>query len=259
MSLKTEARKAEIIKITRERSVASVDLLSDLLGVSAQTIRRDINQLCEQNILRRRHGGAEIYDDPLNAPYDLRETLNLDAKKRISQAAAAMVPNGSIIFISIGTTLAMVAVALQTKKNLTVVTNNLNAAMALSGESTNRIILPGGEVRLPDRDILGEVTPDLFGRYRADFGFYGVAGIDGDGGLLDFHRSEVEVRECIRQSSRSAVLVADHTKFGRAAPAIGGNIAECDMVVTDQRPNAAFADLQDALGDRLIIAGETGR
>ena len=88
MSLKTDTRRAKIVEVTRERNVVSIDLLSDLLGVSAQTIRRDINQLCDQNILRRRHGGAEIYDDPLNAPYDLRETLNLTAKKRISRAAA---------------------------------------------------------------------------------------------------------------------------------------------------------------------------
>ena len=258
MSLKTDTRRAKIVEVTRERNVVSIDLLSDLLGVSAQTIRRDINQLCDQNILRRRHGGAEIYDDPLNAPYDLRETLNLDAKKRISQVAADLVPDGSIIFISIGTTLAMVAVALQGKKNLTVVTNNLNAAMALSGESTNRIILPGGEVRLPDRDILGDSTPDLFGRYRADFGFYGVAGIDTDGSLLDFHRSEVEVRACIRTSSRTAVLVADRTKFGRAAPAIGGNIGECDVVITDQRPDETFKDVRGQLGNRLVVAGGLG-
>ena len=168
MSLKTDSRRARIVEVTRAHSVVSIDLLSDLMGVSAQTIRRDINQLCDQNILRRRHGGAEIYDDPLNAPYDLRETLNLTAKKRISQVAAEQVPDGSIIFISIGTTLAMVAVALQGKKNLTVVTNNLNAVMALSGESTNRIILPGGEVRLRDRDSLGDATPDLFGPLLCD-------------------------------------------------------------------------------------------
>ena len=256
MSLKTDSRRARIVEVTRAHSVVSIDLLSDLMGVSAQTIRRDINQLCDQNILRRRHGGAEIYDDPLNAPYDLRETLNLTAKKRISQMAADQVPDGSIIFISIGTTLAMVAVALQGKKNLTVVTNNLNAAMALSGESTNRIILPGGEVRLPDRDILGDATPDLFGRYRADFGFYGVAGIDADGSLLDFHRSEVDVRKRIRASSRTAVLVADHSKFGRAAPAIGGNILESDLVITDQAPAEDFAEMGASLGERLIVAGE---
>ena len=148
----------------------------------------------------------------------------------------------------------MVAEALTHRKGLTVVTNNLNAALPLSGDSTNRIILPGGELRLPDRDILGDEVVALFEGYRADFGIVGVAGVAEDGGLLDFHASEVRVREQMRMSCRTSVLVVDSTKFGRAAPAIGGSIFDVDRIVLDKLPGEAFATITDRVADRLQVA-----
>ena len=254
MSVKTKTRRAQIIEIARERSVVSVDSLANILGVSAQTVRRDINRLCNDDILRRRHGGAEFPSATQNISYDLRQTQNSDAKQAIGRRAAKLVPDGSIIFISIGTTPAIVAGELRKKTNLTVVTNNLNAAMALSVEVSNRIIVPGGEMRLPDRDILGDEAVELIGRYRADFGIYGVGGIDQDGSLLDFHHSEVQVRQRVLENCRTAILVADQTKFGRSAPAIGGHISEADFVIIDQQPGAIFSALCESISDRLLLA-----
>ena len=86
---------------------------------------------------------------------------------------------------------------------------------------TNRIILPGGELRLPDRDILGEDVLAFFSRYRAEFCIFGVAGIAEDGSLLEFHAAEVRAREQIMANSQRSILVIDHSKFGRLAPAVG--------------------------------------
>ncbi|MBL1435703.1 MAG: DeoR/GlpR transcriptional regulator [Rhodobacteraceae bacterium] len=256
MVSKTEARQSLIVRLARERNLVTVDGLAHELQVSAQTIRRDLNGLCQANILRRRHGGAELFEGPLNQPYDQRSTTNLRAKKAIGAAAAKAIPDNATIFISIGTTPEMVARALVSKKGLTVVTNNLNAAMALSQETSNRIILPGGELRLPDRDIIGDEALALFENYRAEYGIFGVGGIDSDGSLLDFHSSEVRIREKIREHARVSLLVVDSTKFGRAAPAAGGNIAEVDHIIMDERPTGAFSSLIEKVDDRLEIAKE---
>ena len=109
----------------------------------------------------------------MNTPFDQRVGTNLVGKRAIGEVAATLIPDGSTIFISIGSTPLSVARALRRHKGLTVITNNLSAAMALSDELSNRIILPGGEVRLPDRDILGDEVLDFFGRYRAEFGIFG--------------------------------------------------------------------------------------
>ncbi len=255
MSLKKKSRRQTIVELTLQQKFVAVDDLAQTLGVSAQTVRRDINHLCDMNVLRRRHGGAEVFESELNAPYDQRAATNPSAKRAIALAAAGLIPDGSTIAISIGTTPMMVADALAGKKNLTVVTNNLNAAMSLSREATNRIILPGGEMRLPDRDILGDQVIEFFGNYRTEFGIFGVGGVAEDGGLLDFHRAEVRIREKIRQNARMSILVLDSSKLGRSAPALGGAIHEMNLIVLDRRPKDHFANLLDDLGDRLILAG----
>jgi DeoR family glycerol-3-phosphate regulon repressor len=255
VSKKTTERKEKILEITHERGTISVETLAEIIGVTAQTIRRDISQLCNEHLLRRRHGGVERFEWPLNAPYDQRVATNPSAKRAIADAAAALIPDGSTIFISIGSTPTMVAEALQTKKRLTVMTNNLNAAMALSNESTNRVILPGGEIRLPDRDLIGDEATSFFEDYRAEFGIFGVAGVADDGALLDFHASEVRIREKIRENCRTSLLVMDSTKLNRDAPAVGGSIFDIDQIIMDQNVDVEFTSLLERIQDRLKLVG----
>lgn len=254
MSYKKHKRREKIVALVQERGVMSVGALAELLDVSMQTIRRDIDELCEDRNLRRAHGRVELAGDALNTPFDERTDTNFAAKQAIGEAAARLIPDGSSLFISIGSTPLAVARALRGRKGLTVITNNLSAAMALSGELSNRIIIPGGELRLPDRDMLGDEVLDFFGRYRAEFGVFGTAGVARDGSLLEFHSAEVRASERIRLNSRMSILVIDRSKFGRMAPALGASIAEIDRVVIDRRPDPEFADLMDRVDGRLLLA-----
>ena len=234
----------------------SVDELSAQMDVSAHTVRRDINALCEQGKLRRLHGGAEYIEPVSNLPYPVRSGLNLKEKQRIAQTVAQNIPDNVTLFFSIGTTPALVAAALVERKNLTVVTCNLNVAFALSAAENVRIFIPRGELRLPDRDILSEDAIALFESYRADYAIYGVAGIEADGSLLDFHPEEVRMREAARTNARSSILVADFAKFGRRAACIGGHLGDADQVVIDAMPDPIFASALADLGTKLVIAEE---
>lgn len=234
----------------------NVDDLAQQLSVSSHTIRRDINSLCEQGKLRRVHGGAEFVEGSLNLPYSTRTSLNVAAKQQIAAQVARLIPDGATLFFSIGTTPAIVAAALTERGSLTVITNNLNVAMSLSEAPGARIIVPGGELRLPDRDILGVQALELFESYRADYGIYGVGGIDGDGSLLDFYEPEVRMRQALRANARQSILVADSSKFGRRAAAVGGHLDEADHIVIDARPDPAFSSLLGPVEDRLIVAEE---
>ncbi|PJE31439.1 transcriptional regulator, DeoR family [Pseudooceanicola antarcticus] len=251
-------RREQILQQARRDGRVMVEELALAFGVSAHTIRRDINTLCEEAKLRRLHGGAEYIEGHANLPYQARAVLNFDAKSAIARAVAAEIPDEATIFISIGTTPAIVAGALAGKQALTVITNNLNAAFALSENPSNRIILPGGELRLPDRDLLGPEAVELFSTYRADYGIYGVGGIDSDGSLLDFHASEVQMREQMRINSRRSILVADRSKFGRRAAAVGGHMREADMLVLDRAPEAPHAQLLEDCRGKLVLAMEGG-
>ncbi|MBR9764403.1 MAG: DeoR/GlpR transcriptional regulator [Rhodobacteraceae bacterium] len=250
-------RKEQILQVARREGRVMVEDLALTFGVSAHTIRRDINTLCEEAKLRRLHGGAEYIEGQANLPYHARAVLNFDEKNAIARAVARVIPDEATVFISIGTTPAIVAGALAGKRALTVITNNLNAAFALSETAGNRIILPGGELRLPDRDLLSPEAVELFSTYRADFAIYGVGGIDSDGSLLDFHASEVQMREQMRMNARRSILVADRSKFGRRAAAVGGRLNEADMLVLDHAPETTFTPLLDDYDGTLVLAMET--
>jgi DeoR family glycerol-3-phosphate regulon repressor len=243
-----------IQQTVQERGAISVGALADMLGVSTQTIRRDLDILCANDNLRRAHGRIELAEDRLNTPFDQRAGTNLVGKRAIGEVTASRIPDRSTIFISIGSTALAVARALHRRKELTVITNNLSVAMTLSEEVSNRIILPGGEIRLPDRDFVGEEVVDFFGRYRAEFAIFGSAGVDTDGGLLEFHQAEVRATERMRRNAQTSLLVLDHSKFGRLAPAMGCNIADIDLVICDRPPVDAFASLVENLNDRIIFA-----
>lgn len=250
-------RQQEIIDLVRRNGFLSVEALADRFSVTPQTIRRDINGLCDINLLRRRHGGAEYVDAPLlNLPYESRRISHLEAKKAIGAHVASLVPNHASVSFGIGTTPEFVARAMLDHEDLTVITNNLNVAMTLSANQSNRVIMPGGLLRLPDRDFLGPQVEEMFRNYRVDFGIFGVGGIEPDGTFVDFDRAEVLVRTAMLESCRSSILVADVSKFGRQAPARGGGLSDPDMIVLDTPPPAAFAPLfeEAAVAAKLRLA-----
>ncbi len=254
MVSKTIRRRDLIQQVVQERGGVSVGALAEMLGVSMQTIRRDLDILCDAQGLRRAHGRIELAEDRLNTPFDQRAGTNLVGKRAIAEVTAAQIPDGATLFISIGSTVLSVARALRRRKELTVITNNLSAAMTLSEELSNRIIVPGGEIRLPDRDFVGEEVVDFFARYRAEFAIFGTAGIDPEGGLLEFHQSEVRATEQMRRNAQSSVLVIDHSKFGRLAPAAGCHLSEIDTVICDRAPGAGFSELVAGLDGRIVFA-----
>jgi len=254
MSSKKRTRREAITQLVLEQGAVSVGSLAERFDVSMQTIRRDVDALCEGDMLHRVHGRIELSEEFLNTPFDQRAGTNLVGKRAIGQAAARLIPDGATLFISIGSTPLSVAQALRRRKGLTVITNNLSAAMALSEEVSNRIILPGGEVRLPDRDILGNDVLDFFGRFRAEFAVFGAAGIAEDGGLLDFFSTEVKATQKICENAQTSILAIDGSKFGRQAPALGDNIVDINIVIVDRPPNGAFAPLMKKIKDRLHVA-----
>ncbi len=254
VSSKGSKRRDRIQRVVEEQGAVSVGALAEMLDVSMQTIRRDLDVLCDGDVLRRTHGRIELSPDRLNSPLEERKGTNRAGKRSIAELVATLIPDGSTLFLSIGSTPLAVAKALAHRQELTVITNNLGAAMALSDEVSNRILLPGGELRLPDRDFIGEESVDFFTRFRAEYAVFGVAGVAADGGLLDFHPAEVRSRIQMQRNAQTAILVLDQSKFGRIAAAHGGNISDADRVVIDRPPTGKYQGLLDPLEDRVTYS-----
>jgi DeoR family glycerol-3-phosphate regulon repressor len=248
-------RQAEIAELVLENGFLTVDVLSERFGVTTQTIRRDLNTLCDHGMARRRHGGIERPDNSRNLAYGSRQVMARDAKQAIAREVARHVPNASSLAFSIGTTPQVVAEALLKHDRLRVFTNNLIIAMLSCTNLTFEVNLAGGRLRNSDRDILGAGMEEFLSSYVFDIGIYGVAGVGERGTLLDFSEEEVRARELIHENSRMTFLVLDHTKFGRAAHVRGGQISEATKVFCNTRPPESILGVLDKSDTEWVICG----
>ncbi len=235
-------RRGDIVDMARQDGFVSIEQLAERFQVTPQTIRRDINDLCEQGVLERLHGGARLPSSTENLAYPERQVLFSEEKRRIAQLVAAHVPHHASLFINLGTTTEAIAEALLHHHGLSVVTNNLNVASTLAANPDFRVIIAGGQVRHHDRGIVGEATLDLIRQFKVDIGIIGISAIEEDGGLFDFDYREVRVAKAILENSRKVFLAADHSKFGRNAMVRLGRIDQVDCFFTDKPVPAPLAE-----------------
>lgn len=233
-------RQNAIIELARTSGTVDVDSLAEHFRVTPQTIRRDLNFLCTNDYLRRIHGGAIFNDVDVNLGYQARRHIAADAKRRIGELAASLIPEGSSLFINIGTTNEQVARYLKAKHDLMVITNCVNVVTTLMGATGIELIVAGGVVRHEDSGIVGERASDFLSQFRVDYAIIGTSAIEEDGTLLDYDYREVLVARAIIEHARSVILVADGTKFQRSAPIRIANIGDVRHFVTDCEPPSPF-------------------
>ncbi len=248
----TTARDAIILDMARQFGRVTVEDLASHFDVTPQTIRKDLNDLCEQNLLARVHGGAVLSTTIHNMGYDARRMLAHEEKAAIGLAAAGLIPNSASLFINIGTTTEAVARALVHHANLMAVTNNINVANILRPCQSIEVVIAGGLVRPADGGIVGEAAVDFIKQFRVDFAVIGTSAIDEDGSLLDFDFREVKVAQAIIENTRSVILVADSTKFSRTAPVRIGHISQINTFVTDRCDSEIFRKIA-AVNDVHLI------
>lgn len=249
-------RQLNIVDRAKVDGFVTVEQLSSVLGVSPQTIRRDITELCQAGLLRRYHGGASLVSNSRNSQYSHRQSSMREGKANIARMVAHRIPDGSSVFIDIGTTAAAVAQQLlETKKELRIVTTSLNVAMMMAAGKDFEVTIVGGQVRLADFGVFGESAVESLAQYKVDFGIIGISGIDADGTLLDFDHREVRIARVVMANSRTVYLVADHTKFGRPAMVKVGGLSSVNMLFLDRMPGGVYDETIHASGVSVQVAG----
>ncbi len=236
-------RQQQILSIARQAGSVGVDDLSVRFDVTPQTIRKDLNDLCDDRYLARTHGGAMLTSGVENVAYESRRELAQGEKRLIGERAAALIPNNCSLFINIGTTTEEVARALMHHEGLLVITNNIHVATTLMPCPKIEIILIGGTLRRTDGGVVGESAVDMISQFKVDHAVMGVSAIDDDGSLLDFDPREVRAAKAILSNSRHVILVADNIKFTRTAPVRIGHISQMDVFVTDAQPPDSIAEI----------------
>ncbi|UIJ94739.1 DeoR/GlpR family DNA-binding transcription regulator [Sinorhizobium meliloti] len=226
-------RQAEILELAKTEGRVLVEDLAQRFSVTPQTIRKDLNDLCDARVLNRIHGGAIFPSGKENVRYESRRQIAAAEKQAIGRAAAALIPDNSSLFINIGTTTEAVGEALLDHRELMIITNNINVANRLRVFPSIEVVIAGGVVRGSDGGIVGEAAVDFIKQFKVDFAVIGASAIDSDGALLDFDYREVKVAQAIIANARHVILVSDSTKFERTAPVRIGHISQVQTFITD--------------------------
>ena len=232
MSADISQRQHLILDFVREHGSVQVEQLSNHLQVTPQTIRRDLNQLYEQHLVQRVHGGAIIKDNVENLGYRARKILMAGEKSDIARRAADLIPDNSSLFINIGTTTERVAEYIYDHKGMLVITNNINVASLLWPATGIEVMIAGGSIRHGDGGIIGASAEEFIDNFKVDYAVIGCSSIDGDD-IFDYDMREVRITRAIIEHARSVILVVDSTKFERRAPIRIGDLSAIKILVTD--------------------------
>ncbi|MCP3732247.1 DeoR/GlpR family DNA-binding transcription regulator [Sphingomonas sp. MG17] len=249
------ARHARILELARGTGSVSVEELATELGVTPQTIRKDLNALAGRSMLSRVHGGAIVTSGVDNISYTERRAVATGAKAAIGRAAAALIPNGASLFVNIGTTTEAVAIQLTGHRDLLVISNNLNIVDILDGHETIELVVVGGRVRRGDRAVVGPLAMDFIRTFKVDYALIGASALDSDGSLLDFSVDEVQVTQTIVRNAREVILVADASKVGRPAPVRIGRLDMVNYLVMDRLLDPSLRAACTEHGVRVIETG----
>ena len=248
------SRQTAILEIAKQRGRVLVDELAAQFAVTPQTIRKDLNDLCDRKLMARTHGGAILASGIENVGYEARSQIAAREKTAIAQAVAARIPNDASLFINIGTTTEAVSQALLDHSGLLVITNNINVANRMRVYPRFEVVIAGGVVRPSDGGIVGEVAAGFFSQFKVDYAIIGASALDEEGTLLDYDYREVKVAQAIIANARHVILVADHGKFARSAPVRIARIDQIGTFVTDRCPSEGFRAQCFAAGVNLIEA-----
>ncbi|WP_322016018.1 DeoR/GlpR family DNA-binding transcription regulator [Paraburkholderia sp. J12] len=248
-----EQRHQYILSQVNRNGALSVAELVRELHVSRETIRRDLNTLAARGLLITTHGGA-LSGDRREPDLDTREAANASAKRAIGERAAEFVPDGASVIIDSGSTTHAVARALTDRHRLTVYTNDWRIALLLGRRNENRVTLLGGELSDQEEATFGLDTVQQLGQYHADYAFVGAGGISLDGWLTDYSRMVAEVRSRMLLATGCAIVVADHSKFGRVTPVRINGFERARYVITELAPEKSVARAIAARGPELLVA-----
>ena len=268
---RTAPRPASVAPVNRRLAVGRIDYIlqhleaagsvsiaemSASLGVSRETIRRDLKTLAEQGRLSLVHGGAAKRGAGVAEPsLAVREAANAAGKARIGARAAQFVADGMVVLIDSGSTTLSLATALVNHPNLTVITNSLPIATLLCRSPGVKVIMLGGDIDPNDEAAFGVETMAALAHFRVDLVFLGVGGISPEGEFTDYTRLAAEQRHVMMKSGQSVYILADQNKFARGTPVRIAPVAQIAGLIVDEAPPPQLARAFAQQQWPVIVAG----
>lgn len=247
-------RRARIVELLEQRRAVRVSLLSEDLGVSEMTIRRDLERLEQEGLLSRMHGGAiqrrRMVEEPF---YVASEREHSEEKRRIAQAAAGMIQPGETVFLSSGTTATQVLAHVDPNLRARIVTHNVGAVSAAQRTSLD-IVLVGGSYRPRSNILSGGLAIEAVSGFHASRFILGADGLSLEEGVTTPGLGQASVeRAMIRQTRGEVVVLADNSKFGAVGDVVICTLDKVDVIVCDDGVDADLREELEQLGLRCVV------
>lgn len=255
--LATQRRELILAEMERAGGVR-VSELTELLGVSDMTVRRDLEQLEAHGWLRKVHGGAVLTASSTEEPgFEVKSLLQQPAKRAIAARAATLVEPNTAIALSAGTTTWMLARGLQGMATaLSVVTNSTTVAdmLASGGQPSEMNVVLTGGVRTPSAALVGPIADRAIASLHVDRLFLGVHGMDARAGYTTPNLAEAQTNQALIASARQVVIMADSTKWGTVGLADFGRLPVADVLITDDGiSDEARLILENQVGELIVV------
>jgi DeoR/GlpR family transcriptional regulator of sugar metabolism len=232
----TEERRTRILKKLSENRFVQVSELANEFDVSTVTIRRDLDTMEEEGLCIRRHGGA-IRVNPgvtLEMPYEIKRHEMVIEKERIAHRALDFIEDGDTFIIDSGSTTYALALLLNIKVRITVVTNDLQIAVKLAENPKIKLICTGGSARSSVFSLEGSMTESFLKSIKVDKTFLGADAIHEDGVISNVNMEEVAIKKAMIQAADKTILLVDSSKFTKAGFAKICDLEDIDVLITDK-------------------------
>ncbi|HEY2607260.1 DeoR/GlpR family DNA-binding transcription regulator [Paraburkholderia sp. RL18-103-BIB-C] len=251
-------RQAEILRLVREQRTCTVTDLAGRFDVSDETIRRNLKRLIADGLLIKVHGGVMLPERLDEPPFQRRMAASLGGKRAIGARIGELVRDGESLIIEGGTTCLHIAQALAARSRLTVVTNSIEVARVLASRNGNRVFIAGGELRADDGAAFGDSVLAFVRQFHVHYAIVSVTAIDMQGRFMDALPADVAFAQAAFAQAERRVVAADHAKFGHSAlvHAFGADVV--DLLVTDEAPVPALAQVFAAAGVEVAVGASAG-
>lgn len=249
-------RQQRIIEVLKEKFSARSSHLSQLLGVSEMTIRRDLDILEQQGLLERTHGGAVFRKERVVGKFHYQSSagINPAEKQKIARRAAAMIESNETVYIGEGVTASRIVRFVEPGMPFTVFTNNLGV-VSETGENSAEIVLLAGTYQPATHAVAGPLTIEMIGQINTEKTFIGVDGLSLSAGLTTPNIEIAAAERCMIRSTRGEVVaLADHSKFGLVAQMAVASLKQIDVLITNRAVPKDFQKELDRLDVRIIVA-----
>jgi DeoR/GlpR family transcriptional regulator of sugar metabolism len=249
------SRRKEIVEILQLQQSVMVPELSKRYLVTEETIRKDLEKLEKEGLLKRTHGGAvKLPDIGQELPFSIRNVTNMEEKKRIAVEAAKLVNDYDVIALDPSSTSLQLAYELRFKRGLTVVTNSLNVLDVLKEATSLQVFSTGGSFHTQSLCFVGEAAEEMIKRHVIGKVFLSTRGVNLSNGLMEPNEQEARMKKVFIEMSKEVILLQDHSKFDKAAFYPIAPLERIDCLVTDDDIPDDYSKKLLMLGKRLIIA-----